>query len=567
LVLVLRFLADFGYMNSRDVLAAESGVNLDEVRVEQRHAAVAMLTEGVFSQWDAADNVDLMLVMTEYEKYFEEKYSRKIKFFRKKNELDEPDPTAKKEGAKKPEKEKKVSPWTVSREPPCQHRPFCFLQDPKTSKRSSDPAATARKPPKGKEKPGGLGPDHLSAQGVHTLGMEGAVTGTRTGNSSSSKRTILECGGSALGAGLPQAGAADTGKGKLLPDYNGNEELGELAGQIARDILVEKPEVGFSDIASLEPTKRLLKEAVVMPARFPALFTGLLAPWRGLLLFGPPGTGKTMLAKAVASECNTTFFNISASSVVSKYHGESEKLIRVLFEVARTRAPSTVFFDELDSIMMGRGGGGEHEASRRMKTELLIQMDGLANRNTSASMVFVLAASNTPWDLDHAVLRRFEKRIMVPVPDIETRYAILCMHLGTPVEAKTPPPKPSRNAGRARGKTGTSARQAQASTEAKKVDPNGLDLQRLAELTEGYSGADIVLLAKEAAMRPVRRLMDTLDMDAGARPVSTAGLRLDAIRPTDVEEALRAVKPSASIHREKYASWQAAFGATSSGAG
>ena len=176
--------------------------------------------------------------------------------------------------------------------------------------------------------------------------------------------------------------------------------------------------MAFTDVVSLDSAKRLLKEAVVMPLKYPQLFTGLLSPWCGILLFGPPGTGKTMLAKAVASECNTTFFNISASSIVSKYRGDSEKLIRVLFELARYHEPSTVFMDEIDSIMShrggGDGGGGEHEGSRRMKTELLIQMDGLAS---GLAHVFVLAASNLPWDLDPALLRRLEKRVLVPLPD------------------------------------------------------------------------------------------------------------------------------------------------------
>ena len=321
---------------------------------------------------------------------------------------------------------------------------------------------------------------------------------------------------------------------KPPPTFGGSVELRDLARVITRDIYTSNPDVRFKDISGCDEAKRLLKEAVVMPVKYPQFFHGLLRPWRGILLYGPPGTGKTMLAKAVATECGTTFFNISASSVVSKWRGDSEKLVRVLFELARHHAPSTVFMDELDAVMSARdgggsggssSGGGDHESSRRLKTELLVQMDGL-NRD-EGELVFLLAATNLPWELDPAMLRRLEKRILVGLPGEDARRRMMSRYL-----------EPHDVAG-------------------------DVDLAALAAKTDGYSGADVMLLCKEGAMRPLRRLMERLNDD-----LEPAGLldgeevTVGEITGDDIVGALSATRPTQTeAHAKRYVEWTNSFGA------
>eukprot|EP00746_Dinoflagellata_sp_MGD_P126186 gnl/MRDRNA2_/MRDRNA2_61102_c0_seq2.p1 gnl/MRDRNA2_/MRDRNA2_61102_c0~~gnl/MRDRNA2_/MRDRNA2_61102_c0_seq2.p1 ORF type:complete len:468 (+),score=74.51 gnl/MRDRNA2_/MRDRNA2_61102_c0_seq2:190-1593(+) len=162
-----------------------------------------------------------------------------------------------------------------------------------------------------------------------------------------------------------------------FPVTDMSEDL-EMTSMIERDIVVHSLDVSFHDIGGLEDAKRAMNEAVILPLLIPEFFTGLRKPWKGVLLFGPPGTGKTMLAKAAASMAeNVTFFNCSVATLTSKWRGESEKLLRALFTVARAKAPSILFFDEMDSLLGQRGGTAEHEASRRFKSEFLIHVDGL----------------------------------------------------------------------------------------------------------------------------------------------------------------------------------------------
>ena len=489
LVLVQRFLSDQGYIEAYQRLATESGVSLEKV--------------------DIADNMDLLTIVQQFEEFYEFKYRRRPKLTRK--------------AAADPLKDAGTAAALELLSKPVSGAAKARLR------REKGAAAQAAAREKGRPgAPGGLAAARekenakAKANGATPGGRAGADPGPVSVDGLG-MTPVLKPGGEVelrprAAEDAAHEASADFFEHRLLkplPDL-GSDELRELGATITRDIYVENPEVYWDSIAGQAHAKRLLQEAVVLPNKYPQLFTGLLQPWRGVLLYGPPGTGKTMLAKAVATECRTTFFYISASSVISKWRGDSEKLIRVLFELARYHAPSTIFLDEIDALMTARGGGGEHEASRRMKTELLVQMDGLAK---SEKPVFVLAATNLPWELDMALLRRLEKRILVPLPDRTTRAELLA----------------KKFAGYA-------------------VDMDAADI---AANTADFSGSDIALLCKECAMRPMRRLIKTLDLQA---PADQSTLALGAITREDVEGALASTKPSSRMYEEKYRQFSELYG-------
>ncbi|KAM9454542.1 spastin isoform 2-T2 [Clarias gariepinus] len=292
----------------------------------------------------------------------------------------------------------------------------------------------------------------------------------------------------------------------------------KLANLILNEIVDSGLTVRFEDVAGQDLAKQALQEIVILPALRPELFTGLRAPARGLLLFGPPGNGKTMLAKAVAMESNATFFNISAASLTSKYVGENEKLVRALFAVARELQPSIIFIDEIDSLLCERREG-EHDASRRLKTEFLIEFDGV--QSGGDDRVLVMGATNRPQELDEAVLRRFAKRIYVTLPSEETRLKLLKNLLskhGNPLTAK--------------------------------------ELNQLARVTDGYSGSDLTSLAKDAALGPIREL----------RPEQVKNMAVNEmrnIRYSDFIESLKKIKKTVSSQTlEQYVRWNQEYGDT-----
>lgn len=298
----------------------------------------------------------------------------------------------------------------------------------------------------------------------------------------------------------------------------------DLVDMLERDILQKNPNIHWDDIADLQEAKRLLEEAVVLPMWMPDYFKGIRRPWKGVLMVGPPGTGKTMLAKAVATECGTTFFNVSSSTLTSKYRGESEKLVRLLFEMARFYAPSTIFIDEIDSLCSRRGSESEHEASRRVKSELLVQMDGVSN-DEATKIVMVLAATNFPWDIDEALRRRLEKRIYIPLPNKDGREALLKINLREV-----------------------------------KIDES-VDLTQIATRLDGYSGADITNVCRDASMMSMRRKI------AGLRPEQIRQLAKEELDlPVSNQDFAEAIaKCNKSVSKDdliKYQQWMKEFGSS-----
>lgn len=237
--------------------------------------------------------------------------------------------------------------------------------------------------------------------------------------------------------------------------------------QIIETSITEVPKVTFDDVVGLEDAKQAIQEAVIFPRKF-ALFLSGQRPWNAILLYGPPGTGKTLLARATAHAFEASYLQISSSDILSKWQGESEKLVKALFELAKERHPCVLFVDEVDALCCARGSN-DTESTRRVKTEFLVQLSQLA---TDAVVdILVLAATNMPWDLDSAILRRFQRRVYIDIPNREARQRCFEKRL-----------------------------------ESVRHRLSQEELRRLGELSEGMTAHDIEIVVRDAVLEPIRQL-------------------------------------------------------------
>ncbi|KAL7028644.1 hypothetical protein ACKWTF_005935 [Chironomus riparius] len=293
----------------------------------------------------------------------------------------------------------------------------------------------------------------------------------------------------------------------------------EILKRIEREIVIDSKKVSWDDIIGLEGAKKLIKESVILAIRRPDLFTGLRESSRAIMLFGPPGTGKTLIGKCIASSCDATFMSVSASSLTSKWIGESETLVRAMFTYAKIKQPCVIFFDEIDSLLEKRSEQG-NETFNRIKTEFLVQLDG-ANALKETDKVLLIGATNRPDVIDEAILRRFTKRILVPLPVKQARINmfshLLSKHCHTLTDSQ---------------------------------------IDKIADHCEKYSGSDISQVCKEAAMMSIRRLdastLESMKVDD-----------IPPISPKDFVNALKNVKPTVSQETiVKLDKWNSKFGSS-----
>ena len=380
---------------------------------------------------------------------------------------------------------------------------------------------------------------------LYSRSIEYFISGYRSDSDEDRRRLVLERARGFMGRAeaLKQQVASEGGKSSKRPKTERQAEFERQADANGPSADGDDA-VTFQDVVGLKGAKQALYESVVLPMKQPQCFEGARKPFTGLLLFGPPGTGKTLLAKAMATEGGAKFIPVSASDIMNKYVGESEKAVRDLFAAARAKRPCVIFLDEVDSLGRKRSAD-ENPAMRRVKTEILKQMDGIGPSNEG---VLVLGATNTPWELDGALRRRFQKRIYTPLPTAAERVEVI-----------------------------------QKAIEGEPSTLTRADINRLAAQLEGYSSADISCLVREALMEPIRRCLESRHFKAvrrsgrrylvpcgprdwGATATDMWTMNPDELLPPPVdresfEKALRRTpKTIAAGELERYAEFDAQYG-------
>ncbi len=304
--------------------------------------------------------------------------------------------------------------------------------------------------------------------------------------------------------------------GNLIKTTEG-EQRAESDEMIDKMIVTQKPSTKWEDIGGLAEAKGTLKEAIILP--FVGGRPDFVKITKSILLYGPPGTGKTLLAKASSNTLNATFFEAKASGLLSKYFGESGKIISSLFGKAKDKQPSLIFLDEIDSIAPSRSGD-INESSRRVLGEILEGMEGFSA--SKDDKVIFIGATNKPWDLDDALLSRFQRKIYVPLPDDESRKVIFGIHL-----------------------------------KGAELSVNVGDLVRR---SDGYSGRDIAALCQKAINNMIREKNPDLE-SLTSKQLETYKLETRELLPSDFDDAFEKVKPASdSSSLQKYADWEKEFG-------
>ncbi|XP_067635819.1 katanin p60 ATPase-containing subunit A-like 2 [Eurosta solidaginis] len=459
LFLTQRFLADYGFYQAAEALKNEARLPVEE--------------------YELCDNIDLDAIYLEYASYYHLKFGKYPKILRKLK------PTVRVEvDAKRKSKIKSCLAVTTN-------------------------AVNMDTPPA--EPVTGLGDVELTVRKVETLKLSGNVAEGET----NTIRTMSLAGVSCAGSGKEEERSEALQRLKEIEHTASADALlcqqdwQNLADLVKSTMMRDELKLSWSDMCGNAHAVEIIKEAVLVPLMFPQLFLNGLRPWKSVLLHGPPGSGKTLLAKILYAETRqkVAFFNVTSSIVVSKWRGESEKIMRILFHMAYKHAPSIIFFDEIEGLTSRRDRPSDHESSKRFKNELLQLLDGMEQQTGG---VFVLASSNLPWDIDDAFLRRFEKRILVQLPNEVERALLIDKQLPLMVSNE--------------------------------------QMEALVRISEHFTGDEIRLACKEIAMQSIRRATRAGKSDA--KPAQEISFL----------EAFQQIKPISLQLMKRHQQWQELHG-------